>query len=273
VPPKPPHPRFSINQITVPAWDIPQLADACIARGIDKAGLWRHKVEETGLQETIRILGDSDIKVTSLCRGGMFPAASEEERRRRIDDNLKGIEEAEALGTDVLTLVCGPSEGQSLAEARSQVRDGIEAIIDTAREANVKLGIEPLHPMMIDDRSVIVTLKEANDLAAHFEDTVGVTIDAYHVFWDVELELEVGRASGRILSYQISDWVIPIEGGLTSRGMPGDGSIDLKGLSHVVDDARYTGPIEVEILSTRWWETNPDEVLDLVLERFSDCVA
>jgi len=272
LPGSPVHPRFSINQITVPSWSIGQLAEACVARGVGKVGLWRHKVDETGLDETVRILADSNIKVTSLCRGGMFPAVSQHDRRTRIDDNRKAIEEAATLGAGVLTLVCGPPETLPLPKARDQVAAGIEAIVDTARDSGVKLAIEPLHPMMVEDRSVILTLKEANDLASKFDDTVGITVDAYHVFWDADLSLELKRATGRILSYQISDWVIPIQDGLKSRGMIGEGSIDLLGLSALVDKAEYTGPIEVEILSSRWWETEPEVVLDLAIGRFPNCV-
>ena len=36
--------------------------------------------------------------------------------------------------------------------------EGIETLLPDAAEHGVRLGIEPLHPMMIADRSVVVTL-------------------------------------------------------------------------------------------------------------------
>lgn len=77
--------------------------------GVPWIALWRHKVQETGLKESARLVRDAGLKVSSLCRGGMFPAATAAERQERLDDNRRAIEEAAELGTDVLVLVCGPA--------------------------------------------------------------------------------------------------------------------------------------------------------------------
>jgi hypothetical protein len=39
-----------------------------------------------------------------------------------------------------------------------------------------------------------------------------------------------------------------------------------------VEEAGYTGPIEVEIFNRALWETNPEEVLIRVIERFEKFV-
>ena len=66
----------------------------------------------------------------------------------------------------------------------------------------MRLAIEPLHPMMISERSAIVTLGEANDLAERFDaHRVGVVVDAYHVWWDPRLYDEIARAGRRIFGY------------------------------------------------------------------------
>ncbi len=265
-----PHPRLSLNQITIKAWSIPQLAAACSARGVPAVALWRHNIAETGLTETVRVMRDSGLRVSSVCRGGMFPAPTEEGFRANIDENLRAIEEAAELDAAVLILVCGPRAGLGFPEARAQVRRGIAEILPAAIDAGVTLGIEPLHPMMVDDRSVIVTLTEANDIADEFDDPhVGVAVDVYHVFWDPRVHDEIARAAGRILGYHVSDWVLPIHGGLTSRGMMGDGSIDLVGLTRAVEAAGFDGDIEIEIMSDELWALDPEVLLDLCIDRFS----
>jgi sugar phosphate isomerase/epimerase len=264
------HPRFSLNQITLKAWSIPRLVDECLPRGVQAVALWRHNIAETGLEETVRVVRGSGLRVSSVCRGGMFPAPTAAGRKEAIEENLRAIEEAAALDAAVLILVCGPRNGTTFEEARGMVRDGIEAILPYAEDAGVALGIEPLHPMMVDDRSVIVLLREANDLAEAFDHpNVGVAVDVYHLFWDPYLKQEVARAGTRILGYHVSDWVLPIEGGLTSRGMMGDGSIPLAGITRMVEDAGYRGDIEVEVMSNRLWAEDPSTVLDLAIERFA----
>ena len=134
------------------------------------------------------------------------------------------------------------------------------------------LGIEPLHPMMIGERSVIVTLREAVDLALAFESGVGVVVDAYHVFWDPLVEAELDRARGLIVGFHVSDWLVPTTSTVAGRGMMGDGIIDLRRLRLAVDQAGYDGPIEVEIINPEFSGRDRDELVRLVCERFTTVV-
>ena len=97
----------------------------------------------------------------------------------------------------MLVLVCGPSVDGDLEAARRFVAEGIAEVAPYAAQAGVRLGVEPLHPMFAGDRSVVVTLAEANALAEAFTDgTVGVVVDVYHVWWDPDVEAQIRRASG-----------------------------------------------------------------------------
>src|SRR3712207_4944745 len=192
--------RLSLNQMTTERWSVRQAVEGCARAGIPGIGLWRHKVAETGLRESARLVRDAGLRVSSLCRGGMFPAATAAERRERIDDNRRAIDEAAELGTDVLVLVCGPAPDRDIDAARMMVEEGVAELVPYARERGVRLGIEPLHPMFAAERSVIVTLGQANSLAERFPvQQVGVVIDVYHVWWDPEVYRQIDRAGGRIL--------------------------------------------------------------------------
>jgi sugar phosphate isomerase/epimerase len=110
---------------------------------------------------------------------------------------------------------------------------------------------------------VITTLGEANDLAEQFPaDAVGVVVDAYHVWWDPRVEAEIARAGERILGFHVDDWVLPLpHSALLGRGLPGEGHADLARLHRAVTAAGYAGPIEVEVLSERVWDTPGDDLL------------
>ena len=151
-----------------------------------------------------RIIQDAGLRVSSLCRGGFFPAATAGERRLRVEDNLHAIDEAAAIGTDLIVLVCGPAPDRDLDAARAIVVEGISHIVDHARQCGVRLGIEPLHPMYAAERSVIVTLNQANQIAEQFDTaTVGVVVDAYHVWWDPQVYVEIARAGRRIFAFHV----------------------------------------------------------------------
>ncbi len=261
--------RLSLNQMTTERWSVHEAVDGCARAGVPAIGLWRHKVAETGLKQSAQIVRDAGLRVSSLCRGGMFPAATAAERQARIDDNRQAIDEAAELGTDVLVLVCGASPDRNIQAARDMVRDGIAELVPYARERGVKLGIEPLHPMFAAERSVIVTVAQALDIAEQFDgQDVGVVIDVYHVWWDPDVYTQIRRAAGRILGFHVNDWIVPTPDLLLGRGMMGDGVIELRRMRSAVDAVGYAGPIEVEIFNQALWETGGDEVLALMRERY-----
>ena len=213
--------------------------------------------------------GSAGLRVSSLCRGGFFPAASEAERRERDADNRRAVEEAAELGTDVLVLVCGGARGPELDSARAAVLRGIERLAPHAHDCGVALAIEPLHPMMVVERSVVVTLAQANSMAERFDpDRVGVVVDAYHVWWDPDVEREIARAGERILGFHVSDWLVPTTDLLAGRGMMGDGAIDLRRLRGAVDGAGYRGPIEVEVINRELAREPGAELIPRVRERY-----
>jgi sugar phosphate isomerase/epimerase len=266
----PPDPsRLSLNQKTTNNWSVREAAEGCARAGIGLIGLWRDKVSETGLSESAHVVQDTGLRVSSLRRGGMFLAVDAAERRARLEDNRRAVEEAAALGTDVLVLVCKPAPERDLEAARVMVEEGISELAPYAAEAGVKLAIEPSHRVLMQERSVIVTLAQALDIAERFEpERVGVVVDAYHVWWDPDLYPQITRASGRIFGFHENDWLSPKSDLLLSRAMMGDGPIQIRRIREAVDAAGYAGPIEVEIFNQDIWDAPGDEVLALTKERY-----
>jgi sugar phosphate isomerase/epimerase len=261
--------RLSINQRTVKNWSIPQLLKGCAAEKISFVGLWRDKIAETGLSETAKRLHDSGIKVSSICRGGFFPAATPKEQEKIFEENCRAIDEAATVGAPVLVLVCGGIVKRDIDQSREMVIEGIGRLLPFAEKAGVKLGIEPLHPMFAADRSVVVSLGQANPIIEKFNsNSLGLVIDVYHVWWDPAVFTEIARASNHILGFHVNDWIVPVPDMLNGRGMMGDGVIQNKRLRESVTEAGYNGPIEVEIFNERLWQLPGADLLRLIKERF-----
>ncbi|MGG6892959.1 MULTISPECIES: sugar phosphate isomerase/epimerase family protein [Rhizobium] len=265
---------LSINLATVrQQYDMRQAVEACLKQDIVAIAPWRDQVHKIGLGEAARIVADNKLKVTGLCRGGMFPAVDAEGRVAAIDDNKRAIDEAAALNADCLVLVVGGLSGGSkdIAHAREMVADGIAAILPHARSAGIPLAIEPLHPMYAADRACVNTLEQALDICDLLGDGIGVAIDVYHVWWDPKLHEQIARAGagGRILAHHICDWLVPTTDLLLDRGMMGDGVIDLKRIRAEIEKAGFFGLQEVEIFSqNNWWKRPGEEVLFTCVERF-----
>ena len=188
--------RLSFNQMTADPWSLKQAVRNCSRSGIPYIAVWRHKLDGD-VAKASAMIRSAGLRVSSLCRGGWFSAPTAEERRKRIADNRLAIEQAALLGAPVLVIVSGPANGQTLEDARATVMDGLLEVLPDAEKAGVVLGIEPLHPMYAAERSVVVTLKQANDMAERLASpAAGVVIDAFHVWWDPEV-MHADRAGAR----------------------------------------------------------------------------
>jgi len=285
------HRWLSINTATVRKqrgqdWPLPQILDACAARGIRAVSPWRDQVAAAGLEQTARQVKALDLELSGYCRGGMFTYTDAAQQQAARDDNRRALDEACALNAACLVLVVGGLPGASsgkpahrdIASARAQVTEGIAALLDDARARRMPLAIEPLHPMYAADRACINTLEQALDVCDLLDPQrsgrLGVAVDAYHVWWDPKLQQQIARAGReRLLALHVCDWLVPTADLLTDRGMMGDGVIDLKALRAAVEAQGFDGYSEVEIFSaTNWWQRDGGEVLDTCIERHQRCV-
>ena len=255
---------LSLNTVTVKEkWGLAECIEGCARHAIEGIAPWRDVLHAMGVAAAARQIRDAGLTVTGLCRGGMFPAPDAAGRAAAIEDNLRAIEEAHTLNAACLVMVCGglPPGSKDLPGARAMMRDGLEALLPTARAAGVTLALEPLHPMTCADRSVLSTTAQALDLCDALGEGVGVALDCYHIWWDPEVAAQIARAGRRIAAFHACDWLVPTTDLVLDRGMPGDGVIDIAGLRAMVEAAGYQGFTEVELLSRRWWAEEPDHVL------------
>ncbi|MDR6427886.1 sugar phosphate isomerase/epimerase [Variovorax paradoxus] len=285
------HDWLSINTATVRKQlgaEVPldRIIDQCAERGIRAISPWRDQVAAVGLDKVAKQLKAHGIGLSGYCRGGFFPAADAAGLKAALDDNRRAIDEARTLNAPCLVLVVGALPGalegkpayKDIARARGEVRDGIAASLEYAREVGMPLAIEPLHPMQAADRACINTLEHALDICDELDagrsGMLGVALDIYHVWWDPKLQQQIARAGReRLLAYHVCDWLTPTRDLLSDRGMMGDGVVELKKIRGWVEDAGFAGFSEVEIFSNLdWWQRPGSETLDACIERHKQAV-
>lgn len=289
--------RLSLNTATTKALTLPEAVTVAAEAGLGAVGLWRDRVQETGVERAAQIVVEAGLRVSSLCRGGFLTASDDDGIKSALDDNRRAIEEAAILGTRELVFVVGglpssPGPGlpakaypdganqdpdRDLVATRQRVADRIADLVPFAAEHNVRLVLEPLHPIFAADRAAISTLGQALNLAAPFAaKDVGVVVDTYHVWWDPELEAQIARAGRehRIASYQVCDWILPLAADpLLSRGHVGDGFVDFAAITRWVSEAGYHGDIEVEIFNQEIWDAPGAQTVATMSERYLRYVA
>jgi sugar phosphate isomerase/epimerase len=268
--------RLSLNQRTTASWSLPEAIKGCVDAGLGAIGIWREQLAEVGLDEACRLVADSGLRVSSLCRGGFFTTADPAEAVNAEAMNREAIEEAAALNAATVVLVPGglPPGDRDLEAARDRATKAIERLVPYAHELGVNLGIEPMNPIYAADRGVISTLAQALDIAERFDAAdVGVVVDTFHVWWEPGVGNQLQRAGPRIVSYQICDWITPLPADtLLARGMMGDGHIDFPAFTQSVARAGYRGDIEVEIFNADLWAAPPAEVVDTMAKRYLELV-
>ncbi len=263
--------RCCIHTITTKPWTFREAAENYARAGIPGITVWRDALDGISPKEAKTILDDHGLEVVSYCRGGFFPHVSNADRQAAIDENRRTLEEASALGSPLLVLVCGAVPGQPLTLSREQIRDGIEAVLPQAEACQVGLAIEPIHPMYADVRSAINTLSQANDLAESLDSPwVGVAVDVYHLWWDPDLQREIQRCgkNGKLSAFHVNDWKTPTEDLLLDRGLMGEGCIDIREIRSWVEKAGFNGFIEVEIFSNRYWEMDQPDFLEQIVNSY-----
>ena len=249
--------KLCLHTITTQPWPVEKAIEEYRKVGVAGVTVWRQALESRSPREVGYRIRDAGMSVVSLARGGLFTGRSEAARQAAIDDNRRAIDEAAELAAPVVILVCGAQPDQSLSESRRQIEKGIEAVLPHAEARGIRLGIEPLHPMVADSRSAINTLKQANDMCDDFDrPALGVVVDVYHLWWDPELESEIRRCgrAGKLFAYHISDWRTPTEDLVNDRGLMGEGCIPIRQIRGWVEEAGFSGFNEVEIFSNRYWK-------------------
>lgn len=266
--------KLCIHTITTKSWTLEEAAERYEAAGVKGISVWRQYLEGRDIIQAGDRLRGHGLEIVSLVRGGFFPSTSSVQRKKAIDDNLKAVDEAAALGAEMIVLVCGADPGQSLEVSRSQIQQGIEQVLPYAMQNNVKLAIEPLHPMYADTRSAVNTMEQANDMAeAISSDFVGIAADVYHLWWDPHLEAEIKRcgANGNLMAFHICDWVSPTVDMLNDRGLMGEGCIPIQKIRGWVESAGFQGFNEVEIFSDRHWASDQEAFLKRIVESYRNC--
>lgn len=255
---------ISLNQATMRTTPTVGVLDACRHAGIQQVSLWRDQYVEDDVAITRRAVDDHGLAVSSLCRGGFFTGTRSV--AAAAADNQRAVEEAHALGTPVLVLVCGPVLDDGFAAAEARIAEGIAAMLPAARAAGVTLAIEPFHPMLATQRSAVVTLRQAGALAARFAgEPVGLAVDSYHLWWDPTFDAELRRVRDQITVVQLGDWLADTDVIADRRGLPGDGVIDLGGYLATVTELGYYGAVEIEVLNPDVWALDARTLaLDLV---------
>ncbi|MCY4445836.1 MAG: sugar phosphate isomerase/epimerase [Rhodobacteraceae bacterium] len=253
-----------------------QVIDVCSSKGIRGITFWAREFPSLSIaHKTAQHAKDCNIDIIGLCRTPYLIGPEAPRTDESIKSELtKTLDLASTLEAKVVTIVVGGIDTNrgSIQNNLARVTDVVSNHTALAKNAGTKLALEPLNPVYCGNRSCLTTVRDAINIVNTINHShVGLAIDIYHVWWDTSLKSELSRikGKGKIFGFHLCDWLRETNDILFDRGMMGDGVADIQGIRKIVEETGYDGYCEVEIFSEQnWWKKEPEQVLDVVIERF-----
>ena len=265
--------KLCIHTATTRPLPIEPATQAYAAAGVAGITVWRDALEGRDSARVGESIRGAGLTPVALCRGGFFVSPEAAVRAAAVADNQAAVRQAAALGASMVVLVCGAHPQVSLSQGRDQIVAGIDAVLPLAEELNIRLAIEPLHPMYADSRSAVNTMRSANDMTERIgHRLVGVAVDVYHLWWDPELEDQITRCGDRIFAFHVCDWRTPTRDLLNDRGLMGEGCIPIPKIRSWVEAAGFNGFNEVEIFSTERWAGDQISYINSIVDAYRQYV-
>ena len=245
--------RLALSEISTVNASFTEDVVAYAAAGFDAIGIWELKLPADDAAN-VALLREAGLGVANCVPGvpsilqlripGLEGPADPDERIRALCASVRRLS---AYDPESVLCLTGPTGDLDPTEARSVVVDGLRLLAAAAREAGVRLGLEPIHPRQHDVASFVHTVGEAVALLDEAGlDDVGVMVDTYNL-WEAPLD-ELRAYARRVTGVHVAD--VPPEPGRNDRVLPGEGGPRARELVATLQAAGWNGTLDVEIFST-----------------------
>jgi sugar phosphate isomerase/epimerase len=258
-----------LNLFTTEPRPLDAVLSACKENGVTAIGLFRPPhIEPLGFPEARGLVAKSGLQVAVYATLGFWVVPGRPVLT--LEEKVALLDEAVELGAPVVSAISG-APGEDLPAARSQIIESLRELAPFAAERNIKLSIEPIHP--IHGRRVFYTLGQALDICDEVDHpSVGVIVDTFHQWWEIDLveQLRRGVESNRISLVQLADWSQQNTASKPfCRAVMGEGDVDF-GL-FVEGLKGYEGVFDVEILRNDELAALPmSDLIEVVADAFEN---
>jgi sugar phosphate isomerase/epimerase len=247
---------FGISEVTTKPWSFEEDIARYPALGAAAIEIWENKLDDDADRRRAQLLAafahgleicSFQARVHSLYPTHLSrePAAFDA-RLERLHSTLDSV--GTVLPGTVFVLNTGVAAGGDVARAFRESVPAYRELAAHARRLNVRLAIEPLHPLAMNEDSFAWTLEGALELTeAIAHPAFGICADIWNLAGQFELGERLARCGDRIFLAQVSDWRTPRS--FLDRLPVGEGDLDFKPFLRGLHAAGYDGPLVLEIFS------------------------
>ncbi len=256
--------KLSLSEISTVGASFDEDVAAYAAAGFDGIGIWEFKLPEDDLAN-LALLREAGLAVAncvptvpSILPLRLPGMEGPTDLRERVDTLCASMRRLAAYEPESVLVITGPVGDLDEASARRTVLESLREIAAAARNAGVRLGLEPIHPSQRESVSFVNSIAEAVALLDQAGlDDVGIMADTYNL-WE-EAPAELAASAWSVTGLHVAD--VPAEPDRTDRLLPGEGGTRSSELVAALIATGWNGFLDVEIFSTpeRFWALPADE--------------
>jgi sugar phosphate isomerase/epimerase len=214
-----------------------------------RVGFVSYYVAEAGLPAVQETLKSGGYKLETLTHPflGSRPLSDKAACAEAQAQLKEVVKAAETLGARTVYMLTGGHGALTWEQAAERFCEAIGPCVAQARDAGVKLAIEPASPLHAD-LHIAHNLRDTLTLAEMAG--IGVCMDIFACWTEAGLEATVKRAAPRLDLIQVSDYALG-DRSYPCRAVMGDGAIPLEQILGWILDAGYSEGFDFELLGPR----------------------
>jgi sugar phosphate isomerase/epimerase len=255
--------KLSLSEISTVNASFAEDVTAYAAAGFDGIGIWEVKLPKDD-PANLALLRDAGLGVASCVPAvpsilPIFLPGMDEPRDpvERVAALCASVRRLAAYEPECVVCLTGAAGDLEPSRARELVVDGLREVAGAARDAGVKLGLEPATPRQRDTVSFVNGVTDALGLLDEAGlDDVGLMADTYNLWHEAPRVL--AAVASRVTGLHVAD---DPGGDREDRVLPGAGGTRSAEHVRALQDAGWDGFLDVEIFSTPdlFWGLPVDE--------------
>ena len=238
--------RISVNHASTFRWQLFQDVLKSAKLGFDGIGLVRHKVEDFGEVETVDLIHEMQIGVSSLSWVGGFTGCAGMSFDECVQDAKRTIQFAAAVEAECLIVHPGSRNSHTWGHATRLLTNALDELIPFAQDYDVTLALEPMAGEISRQWSIMEVEPTIKFVAQYSEYELGLVLDLFHMGECSSLLEDLESLLPRIKLVQLGDTKTQMTGE-QNRCRLGAGRIPISEWISRLDSIGYEGTYEVEL--------------------------
>lgn len=246
---------FGVSEYTTWHWSFVEDVDRYAKMGVDTIEICEFKLDASPIAAQIARATEHGLRVSSVqpTVHTIYPDSLEPQPTEPLDRVTRIRQAIERIGPHVppstpFILNTGVAPDGNIREALSRTVSECRALASFAADYRVRIALEPLNPVLMNQNSFIWTLAQALQIVGRVDlPNFGICVDVWNNWQDPEVHRSLRACGDRIFAVHISDWHLPRAA--ADRTTVGKGEIPLPELLQTIHATGYRGAYTLEIFS------------------------